>query len=99
MLQKVLDCSLLEEPSESHIHTYMLPVASVACQVILEPDIGQFRDVRAPPSAYSYSCIFVGTFFFLVHKLTCRKRESVIWQRSMRKRRAVGLLNPMRDKS
>ena len=75
----------------------MLPVTSVACQVILEPDIGQFRDVRAPPSAYS--CILVGTFFYLVHKFTRRKRESVSWQRSMRKRRAVGLLNPMRDKN
>ena len=36
---------------------------------------------------------------FLVHKLTCGKRESVSMQHSMKNRRAVGLLNPMRDKN
>ena len=36
---------------------------------------------------------------FLVHKLTNGKRESVSWQHSMKNRRAVGLLNPMRDKN
>ena len=39
---------------------YTCPVAPVAYQVILEPGIGQFREFRAPPSAYSYK--FVGTF-------------------------------------
>ena len=36
------------------------PVAPVAYQLILEPGIGQFREFRAPPSAYSHT--FVGTF-------------------------------------
>ena len=36
-------------------------VAPVAYQVILEPDINQFREFEPPPSAYSYK--FVGTFF------------------------------------
>ena len=36
---------------------------------------------------------------FLVDKLTCGKRESVSWQYSTNNRRAVGLLNPMRDKN
>ena len=36
---------------------------------------------------------------FLVHELTCGKRESVCEQHSMKHRRAVGLLNPMRDKN
>ena len=35
----------------------------------------------------------------LVHKLTCGKRESVSQQHSMNNRRAMGLLNPMRDKN
>ena len=35
---------------------------------------------------------------FLVHKLTCGKRESASKQHSMKNRRAEGLLNPMRDK-
>ena len=33
-----------------------------------------------------------------MHKLTCGKRESVSKQHSIKNRRAVGLLNPMRDK-
>ena len=36
---------------------------------------------------------------FLVHQSTCGKRESVSLQHSLNKRRAVGLLNPMRNKS
>ena len=36
---------------------------------------------------------------FLVHKLTCGNDGSVSEQNSMRNRKAVGLLNPMRDKS
>ena len=34
---------------------------------------------------------------FLVHKSTCGERESMSEQHSMKNRRAVGLLNPMRD--
>ena len=34
-----------------------------------------------------------------MYKLTCGKRESVSEQHSMKNRRAVGLLNPMRDKN
>ena len=34
----------------------------------------------------------------IVHKLTCGKRESVSMQHSMKNRRAVGLLNPVRHK-
>ena len=50
-----------------------VPVAPVAYQVILEPDIGQFREFESPrvhTRIYSRG-------FFLVHKLTCGKRESV----------------------
>ena len=35
---------------------------------------------------------------FFAHILTCGKRESVSYQHSLKNRRAVGLLNPMRDK-
>ena len=35
-------------------------VAPVAYQVILEPRIGQLREVESPPSAYSYQ--FVGAY-------------------------------------
>ena len=38
-----------------------IPVAPAAYQVILEPGIGQFRDLESPPSVYSYT--FVGTFY------------------------------------
>ena len=51
--------------------------------------------VRAPPSAYSINSLGLS----LVHKLTCGKRKSVSWQHSMKNRRPVGLLNPMRDKN
>ena len=49
------------------------PVAPMAHQVILEPGRGQFRDFKFPRAhtrIYSYG-------FFLVHILTCGKRESV----------------------
>ena len=72
------------------------PVAPVAYQVILKPGIGQFRQFESPRV---HSCIN-SWGLFLVHKLTCGKRESVSWQPSTRNRRAgVGLLNPMRDKN
>ena len=72
------------------------PVAPVAYQVILEPVIGTFREFESPkvhPRINSWG-------LFLVHKLTCGKRESVSQQHSIENRRAVGLLNPMmRDKN
>ena len=34
-------------PSQSHIHIHW-PVAPVAYQVILEPGIGQFRELESP---------------------------------------------------
>ena len=37
------------------------PVAPVACQVVLEPGKGQFRDFGSP-RGHTYSNIFVGTF-------------------------------------
>ena len=66
------------EVSECTRHSVMLsyivvPVAPVAYQVILEPGIGQFREFE-PPRVH----IRVNSWeLFLVHKLTCEKRESV----------------------
>ena len=70
-------------------------VAPVAYQVILEPGIGQFREFE--PRRVHTRINSLG--LFLVDKLTCGKRESVSKQHSMYNRRAVGLLNPMRDKN
>ena len=67
----------------------------MADQVILEPGAGQFREFESPRVHNRIS----SWGFFLVHKLTCGKRESVSQQHSMKNRRAVGLLYPMRDKS
>ena len=53
-------------------HSYK-PVAPVACQVILEPDIGQFREFESPRVHTRIN----SRGLFLVHKLTCGKRESV----------------------
>ena len=50
-----------------------MPVAPVAYQVNLEPGIGQFREFelrRVHTRIKSWG-------IFLVHKLTCGKRESV----------------------
>ena len=70
-----------------------MPVAPMAYGVILEPGIVRFREFNPPECIYSYK--FVGTFF-LVHKFTCGKRESVSYTtHSMKNRRAEGLLNPM----
>ena len=52
----------------------ILPVAPLAYQVILEPGIGQFREFESPRV---HTCIN-SWGLFLVHKLTCGKRESVI---------------------
>ena len=48
-------------------------VAPVAYQVILEPGIGQFREFE--PRRVHTRVNSLG--IFLVHKLTCGKRESV----------------------
>ena len=45
----------------------------VACQVILEPGVGQFRGFE--PRQVHTLINSLGLFF--VHKLTCGKRESV----------------------
>ena len=51
-----------------------MPVAPVAYQVIiLEPGIGQFREFECPRV---HTCVN-SWGLFLVHKLTCEKRESV----------------------
>ena len=48
-------------------------VAPVAHQVILEPGIGQFREFESPRVHTRIN----SWGFFLAHKLTCGKRESV----------------------
>ena len=63
----------------------LYPVAPVAYQVIPEPGIGQFREYE--PRRVNTRVNSLG--LFPVHKSTCGKR----------KRRAVGLLSPMRDKN
>ena len=54
-------------------HECMVPVAPVAYQVILEPGIGQFREFE--PRRVHTRIHSLG--LFLVHNLTCGKRESV----------------------
>ena len=51
-------------------------VALVAYQVILEPGIGQFREFE--PRRVHTRINSLGVF--LVHKLTCGKRESVSYE-------------------
>ena len=51
----------------------IIPVAPVAYQVILEPGIGQFREFE--PRRVHIRINSMG--LFLVHELTCGKRESV----------------------
>ena len=51
----------------------ILPVAPVAYQVILEPGIGQFREFEPRRVRTRIKSLEL----FLVHKLTCGKRESV----------------------
>ena len=48
-------------------------VAPVAYQVILEPGINQFREFESPRVHTRINSLGL----FLVHKLTCGKRESV----------------------
>ena len=72
------------------------PVApAVTYQVIFEPGIGHFREFESPRMSTRIS----SRGLFLLHKLTCGKPESVSYQQSMENRRAMGLLNPMRDKN
>ena len=52
---------------------YSVPVAPVAYQVILERGTGQFREFESPRVHTRIN----SEGFFLVHKLTCGKRESV----------------------
>ena len=52
---------------------YNPPVAPVAYQVILEPGMGQFRELE-PPRVHTR---INSRGLFVVHKLTCGKRESV----------------------
>ena len=55
------------------LSTLVSPVAPVAYQVILEPGIGQFGEFE-PPRVHTR----INSWgLFLVHKLTCGKRESV----------------------
>ena len=49
------------------------PVAPVAYQIILEPGIGQFREFE--PRRVHAGINSLG--LFVVHKVTCGKRESV----------------------
>ena len=49
------------------------PVAPVGYQVILEPGIGQFREFEPRREHARINSLGL----FLVHKLTCGKRESV----------------------
>ena len=71
-----------------------MPVAPVAYQVIFQPGIGQFREFESPRVHTRIN----SWGLFLVHKLTCGKRESVSFAiHSMKTRRAVGLLYPMPD--
>ena len=56
-----------------YIDLYIYPVAPVAYQVIFEPGIGQFREFE--PRRVHTRINLLG--LFLVHELTCGKRESV----------------------
>ena len=65
-----------------------MPVALVAYQVILELGIGQFREFECPRVHTRIN----SWRLFLVHKLTCGKRESVSQQHLMKNRRAVEIV-------
>ena len=68
----------------------------MAYQVILEPGIGQFREFE--PRRVHTRINSLG--LFLVHNLTyLRKARERGLATLDEKRRAVGLLNPMRDKN
>ena len=68
----------------------------MAYQVIFEPGIGQFREFE--PTKWIHTRVNSLGLFLVVHKLTSGKRESVSEQHSMKNRRAVGLLDPLRNK-
>ena len=57
------------------------PVTPVAYQVVLEPGIGQFREFESPRGHTR-----INSWGYLVHKLTCGKRESVSLQHSIKNR-------------
>ena len=61
------------KPKQSWVFAYMWTVAPVAYQVILEPGIGQFREFKSPRVHTRINT----RGLFLVHKVTCGKRESV----------------------
>ena len=94
VFQSIEVCAILKDFLTTRHDTIEVPVAPVAYQVILEPGMGQFREFE-PPRVHTR---MDSRGLFLMHKLTCRKRESVSEQHSMKNRRAVGSLNPMRDK-
>ena len=72
------------------------PVAPVAYQVIVEPGIGQFREFDFPRVHTRMN----SWGLFLGHKLTCGKREREREFETLdENRRAVGLLNSLRDKN
>ena len=73
-----------------------MPAVPVAYQVIVELGVGQFRDFETEFPRVHTRINSWG--LFLVPKLTCGKRESMSKNYSMKNRRAVGLLDPMRDK-
>ena len=79
---------------ESRVRGIADPVAPVAYQVILEPGIGQFREFE--PRRVHTRINSLG--LFLVHKFTWKAREREL-ATLVKSRRAVGLLNPMRDKN
>ena len=63
----------------------------------LEPCIGQFREFE-PRRVHTYSYKFVGAFSCAQSDLR-KARELELATHSMKNRRSVGLLNPMRDKN
>ena len=72
------------------------PVAPVAYEVILEPGIiGQFREFESPRVHTR-----INSWTFSSAQIDLQKaRERELAKHSMKNRRAVGLLNPMRDKN
>ena len=71
------------------------PLVLAYDQVILEPGVGQFREFESPRVHTRIN----SWGLFLVHELTCGKREGVSKQHSRKTRREMGLLNPVRIKN
>ena len=63
------------------------PVDPMEYQVILKTGIGQFREFESPRVLIRKKLWGL----FLVHKLTCGKRESVGWRHLMQKSRSSGI--------